>query len=1220
MSRVRTHLHIVVSMDPSHPEFLVRCESNPALYARCTILWMGEWSRKSMTEVPAMIVPTIMRDDDNASQTVDQLIAIHESCKERGATPRDYVQFLEQYQLLHDWKRSGVAKNAERLETGLQKLFDAAEMVDQLSTEANEARALLREKQAAADEAMEEITRALELASSRRKEVEDLTEKAVVAENATKQRKEEILTQLEGITPILEASKKAVGSIDSKHLAEIRSLTLPPEPIVDVLSAVLTLLGIRDVSWLSMRRFLGNRGVKEEILAFDARRITDKIRKDVHKILKAKGQSFEHAVIKRVSRAAAPLASWVKANLQYSIVLHQIQPLESQLAEATDNLERTQNQLVKHQNELAELDNSVARLKKDFGQRTAEAEALKLQLNKTEQTLERAETLLGKLSGEKDRWAKEVKNLRRTMSTLPRQAMMAAGFVTFLAKSPEDVRAAALREWGGIVGVRDFEFMRFASTESQLLTWKAEGLPADALSMENALVILNPGQRCPFIIDPSQTATTWLKHHLAKDKIRPLEVVTAQDARLTTHVELAVRFGKSLMITEVDGVAPMLVPLVRKDLANQGPRQVVKIGDKVVDYNDNFRLFMVTRNPSPNVSSDVASLISEVNFTVTRSGLESQLLGVTIQHEQPELEQQKSALLAKEEELKLQLAELEMQLLTALAQSQGDILENKELIATLTATKVKSADIARSLEESAKASEELDNQREVYRPFAEAGSGTFFLVRGLVNTNHMYQFSLQSFTELFEATLGAPMDNVSAADRIRRLIPALQRRALLYCARSLFKADRLMWAVHLVHGMHGDLFDDHEFDFFVGDLVAVSGGRHMELPRWAPADRSAMFKLLQSNFPRLVASLSLDAVDAWTRWAASPAPEANFPSCARALTDFQRVMAVQTFRPDRLITAVSEFVCSVLGVPTVAPPPADLAALYREETTATKPVLMITTTGADPSKDLEDCAARTVGRTRYAELAMGGGQQATALQMLRQAADEGRWLLLKNLHLVVGWLPTLEKELNGLTPHKDFRLWLTTEAHDEFTPILLQQALKVTFEAPPGLKKNLQRTFTAWDAEFFASGSVQRAQVMFLLAWFHAIVQERRTYVPQGWTKAYEFSFADLRAGVNVVEEVLGMSSGPAPSWEFIHGLFESAIYGGRVDNSFDGRVLTTYLKRFFASGMLGRGGGGGMQLAPGITLPHSKVRFGLLGLKRWWGGVGGWVGGWVGGVLVVGG
>lgn len=41
------------------------------------------------------------------------------------------------------------------------------------------------------------------------------------------------------------------------------------------------LLGIRDTSWLSMKRFLGNRGVKEEILNFDAHRIDPQLRAQV---------------------------------------------------------------------------------------------------------------------------------------------------------------------------------------------------------------------------------------------------------------------------------------------------------------------------------------------------------------------------------------------------------------------------------------------------------------------------------------------------------------------------------------------------------------------------------------------------------------------------------------------------------------------------------------------------------------------------------------------------------------------------------------------------------------------------------------------------------------------------------------------------------------------------------------------------------------------------
>lgn len=80
------------------------------------------------------------------------------------------------------------------------------------------------------------------------------------------------------------------------------------------------------------------------------------------------------------------------------------------------------------------------------------------------------------------------------------------------------------------------------------------------------------------------------------------------------------------------------------------------------------------------------------------------------------------------------------------------------------------------------------------------------------------------------------------------------------------------------------------------------------------------------------------------------------------------------------------------------------------------------------------------------KVAMGQGQSEIAVSKLREFAQNGHWLCLKNLHLVTAWLPTLEKELNSLAPHKDFRLWLTAEPHPKFSPILLQSSLKVTYE------------------------------------------------------------------------------------------------------------------------------------------------------------------------------
>ncbi len=137
-----------------------------------------------------------------------------------------------------------------------------------------------------------------------------------------------------------------------------------------------------------------------------------------------------------------------------------------------------------------------------------------------------------------------------------------------------------------------------------------------------------------------------------------------------------------------------------------------------------------------------------------------------------------------------------------------------------------------------------------------------------------------------------------------------------------------------------------------------------------------------------------------------------------------------------------------------------------------------------------------------------------ALDLLKKCSSQGTWLCLKNLHLVTPWLSTLEKvkifylknifldpffskELNALKPHKDFRLWLTSEVHPKFPTILLQSSIKITYEAPPGVKKNLLRTFENWTQDEFGKGGVIRSQILFVLAWFHAIVQERRKYIPQ---------------------------------------------------------------------------------------------------------------------------
>jgi dynein heavy chain 2 len=1267
INRIRKHLHIVLCMDPNHPSFLYRCESNPALYGLCTVMWIGEWRNSSLKEIPLLmdgikdivmkrnnvdevegaLVPTSKggeskvggpgkkggeskggegkhgggeskrggageskiqslldesNDEGDGNVTINQdliemVIAIHSSCLTNplAATPKDYITFLKTWDSLFTMKKKELLVELGHLEAGLNKLDSAAEVVHDLRTNAVQQEKDLRVAQAAADRAMEEISKAISSSTDRRNEVGEV--KKVVAENEekTKARKNEIETELDEIQPILDQAKTAVGSIRPDHLTEIRSLTAPPEAIADVLEAVLMLLGVQDLTWQSMKKFLSNRGVKDDILSFDAKRINPELRKNVAKLLKKKAASFDDANIARVSAAAAPMASWVKANIRYSLVIQKIEPLQAELEEEILKLEQSQKRLKRCEEELLEIDNRVAQLKKEFASRTAEAERLKTNLSIAGTTLDKAEKLIKQLSGEQQRWKTQASQLRSDLMKLPMKMLLASGFATYLAKAPEDIRENMITKWIDITNLdnNSFIFKRTMSTESELLQWKALGLPSDDLSQENGLVICHSSDRIPFIIDPASAATNWLKAILANDKSRPLEVVTQFDHRFMQQVELSVRFGKTLLILEADGLEPALYPLVRKDLMHQGPRYVVSVGDKIIDYNEGFRMFLVTRNPSPDIPPDAASLLTIVNFTVTRSGLEGQLLGLAIQHEQPELEAAKGEMLKREEDFKVQLAKLEKELLEALATAEGNLLENTTLIESLTRTKEKSAEIEEALVKSAEASIKLDEQREVYRPFAYAGAKLYFLVKHLQNINHMYQFSLNSFLILFKQALSSSSSSSSAdassssdrkgksstEERLKLLIADMEIRVLYYVGRALFKADRPMFALHLVHSMHSDHFQPKEWEIFTGAYVAsVNEAMPRSYPSWAPSERKDAFRLVLEQLPHLINSLDLDNTSKWTRFSTSLEAERDFPSL-KGITAFQKVLIIQIFRPDRLQSAILQFCMDLLRIDSISPPPISLSSLF-DEINAMIPLLLISSPGADASKELQEYAAKTIGIGNYEELAMGGGQQDIAVTMLRNAASQGSWLCLKNLHLVVAWLPKLEKELASLSsPNENFRLILTSEGHYQFTSILLQSSLKVTFESPPGIKKNLQRTFEIWngsDNDLFDANATNisnpiKNRLLFLLACFHAIMQERRNFIPQGWTKFYEFSYGDLKAGTYVIEAITeklgggggrkGESGSGGLDWEIIHGLMEDAIYGGRIDNAFDLRVLRAYLR-----------------------------------------------------------
>jgi dynein heavy chain len=70
-------------------------------------------------------------------------------------------------------------------------------------------------------------------------------------------------------------------------------------------------------------------------------------------------------------------------------------------------------------------------------------------------------------------------------------------------------------------------------------------------------------------------------------------------------------------------------------------------------------------------------------------------------------------------------------------------------------------------------------------------------------------------------------------------------------------------------------------------------------------------------------------------------------------------------------------------------------------------------------------------------------------------------------------MPALEKLIDNfvsnVTPHEEFRLWLSSSPHPDFPISILQGGIKMTTEPPQGLQTNLARLYRLVSDEDFES-------------------------------------------------------------------------------------------------------------------------------------------------------
>ena len=242
-----------------------------------------------------------------------------------------------------------------------------------------------------------------------------------------------------------------------------------------------------------------------------------------------------------------------------------------------------------------------------------------------ERRLEAASKLIAGLGSERVRWGNDISTLKSKRERLLGDCLLTSSFLSYMGPFTFDFRYGMVYDsWLKDVTARNiplsdnFKLETLLTNEVETTQWASEGLPSDELSIQNG-ILTTRASRFPLCIDPQMQAIQWIKKK--EGKAMEGKIKTFNDSDFLKQIELAIQYGSPFLFENVDEyVDPVIDPVLERNVtvAANG-RVTIILGDKEVEWDSNFRMYMCSKLPNPHYGPEISGktmIINSINQAV----------------------------------------------------------------------------------------------------------------------------------------------------------------------------------------------------------------------------------------------------------------------------------------------------------------------------------------------------------------------------------------------------------------------------------------------------------------------------------------------------------------------------------------------------------------------------------------------------------------------------
>ncbi|KPI84818.1 putative dynein heavy chain [Leptomonas seymouri] len=783
VSQCCERFHLCLCMSHMNNVFRDRLRMFPALVNCTTIDWFSEWPQAALLAVAQAALkdsvdqqqqqqhPSSMEKLDllmvylqaTVKEAAEQLFKQHH--RRTHVTPTSYLAVLALFKSTARQLQHNLQTHAHRYRNGLEKLDNANATIAQLQQQ-------ILEMQPGLTAAAEQVAEQKKSLAVEQKDA-DALEKAQSREEAIAK---ELMEEAESIRrecedglqqalPALEAAEQALQTLSAKDIQEIKTFTTPPSNVEKTMNAVLLLLGEKE-GWASAKACLSKMDFIARLTGYPRDAITPTCIRKLATFVQ--DPDFVPDVIEKTSLPCRSMCMWVHAMYKYYFVAKEIAPKRARLTEAETKVEAAREELKTKQAALQKVLDRIAQLQAAADTAKAKADHFQREIETAQGRLTRADQLISGLASERGRWEMELKKLEMQLGCVEGTAALAAGCIGYLGPFPLDYRASLLSRWRTQCTAFGIAFdatytLETMESDALIQQWSLHSLPRDTYSIQNA-TILHRSTQCCYMIDPQGQANTFVRK-LERSRgygAAGLLQLKLNSPNFMRQIENAVQKGQAVLLEDVgETLDAALDPILLRQVRRVAGRNVITLGDREVTYDERFHLYITTKLANPVLTPELQVKLTVIDFTVTREGLEEQLLSDIVGCERASLQQRGDRCVVSIAAHREEIAALEAQVLQQLSDATGDVLDNVSLIDALRTSKATSEKIATELAAVEETNKTINVTRELYRPLAVRGSLLYGVIAQMPKVDPMYEYSLPFFKGLVVSVMTATRHNDS---------------------------------------------------------------------------------------------------------------------------------------------------------------------------------------------------------------------------------------------------------------------------------------------------------------------------------------------------------------------------------------------------------------------------------------------------------------------------